>query len=226
MAKILILEDEPTIALGLTDDLTLEGYEVETVADGAVAFARASSVAFDLILLDVMVPGKDGLTICRELRQAGVRTPIVLLTARGQEADKVLGLDLGADDYVTKPFSPRELVARLRAVMRRAEGLPGASQIFRTADLQLDFARFEATRRGVPIGLTALEFKLLRALIASRGHVLTHDQIVEHVWGKDVFLSDRVIYTHINNLRRKIEVDPAAPALIVGVRGIGYRFDG
>jgi two-component system alkaline phosphatase synthesis response regulator PhoP len=226
MARILVVEDEPTIALGLTDDLTLEGYEVETFADGAAAFARASSVTFDLILLDVMVPGKDGLTICRELRQAGVRTPIVLLTARSQEADKVLGLDLGADDYVTKPFSPRELVARVRAVMRRAEGLPGASQVFRTGDLQLDFNRFEATRRGVPIALTALEFKLMRTLIGSRGQVLTHDQIVEHVWGKDVFLSDRVIYTHINNLRRKIEAKPDAPALIVGVRGVGYRFDG
>jgi DNA-binding response OmpR family regulator len=226
MARILVVEDEPTIALALTDDLTLEGYEVETFADGAAAFARASSVAFDLILLDVMVPGKDGLTICRELRQAGVRTPIVLLTARGQEADKVLGLDLGADDYVTKPFSPRELVARVRAVMRRAEGLPGASQVFRTGDLQVDFSRFEATRRGVPIALTALEFKLMRTFIGSRGQVLTHDQIVEHVWGKDVFLSDRVIYTHINNLRRKIEAKPDAPALIVGVRGVGYRFDG
>lgn len=226
MAKILVVEDEPTIALGLTDDLTMEGYDVETVANGAIAFDRASRHSFDLILLDVMVPGRDGFTVCRDLRRAGVRTPVVLLTARGQEADKILGLDSGADDYITKPFSPRELLARVRAVMRRGDlALSGSVRTLRLGDLELDFGRYEATRAGVPIPLTALEFKMLRAFVANRGLVLTHDQIVEQVWGKEVFLSDRVIYTHINNLRRKIEKNPANPTLVVGVRGVGYRLD-
>jgi DNA-binding response OmpR family regulator len=226
MAKILVVEDEPTIALGLTDDLSFEGYRVETVGDGATALAKASAGGFDLILLDVMLPVKDGFAVCRELRQAGVRTPIVLLTARGQEADKVLGLELGADDYVTKPFSPRELMARIRAVLRRVEEPRDAAPVFHVGGLTLDFGRFEASRNGQPINLTALEFRLLRAFVTSRGQVLTHDQIVERVWGKDVFLTDRVIYTHINNVRRKIEADPARPTLLVGVRGVGYRFDG
>lgn len=226
MTRILIVEDEPAIAMGLEDDLKIEGYEVEVVADGATAFSRAAGGGYDLLLLDVMLPKKDGFAVCRELRQAGVRTPIVLLTAKGQEIDKVLGLELGADDYVTKPFSPRELVARIKAVLRRTGGAPAPAQVYRTGDLTLDFGRFEATRRGAPVELTALEFKLLHAFVAHRGHVLTHDRIIEEVWGRDVFLTDRVIYTHINNLRRKIEADPAAPVLLVGVRGVGYRFDG
>jgi len=226
MARILIVEDEPTIALGLEDDLKIEGYEVEVVGDGATAFSRAAGGGYDLVLLDVMLPKMDGFAVCRELRQAGVRTPIVLLTAKSQEIDKVVGLELGADDYVTKPFSPRELVARIKAVLRRTESAPTPAQVYRTGDLVLDFGRFEATRRGTAIELTALEFKLLRAFVAHRGQVLAHDQIIEEVWGKDVFLTDRVIYTHINNLRRKIEANPADPVLLVGVRGVGYRFDG
>lgn len=226
MPRILIVEDEPAIAMGLEDDLKIEGYEVEVVGDGATAYSRAAGGGYDLVLLDVMLPKKDGLTVCRELRRAGIRTPIVLLTAKGQEIDKVVGLELGADDYVTKPFSPRELMARIKAVLRRTEGAPHPAQVFRTGDLTLDFGRFEATRRGTPIELTALEFKLLHAFVAHRGQVLTHDRIIEEVWGREVFLTDRVIYTHINNLRRKIEANPSEPALVVGIRGVGYRFDG
>jgi len=226
MTRILVVEDEPSIALGLEDDLKIEGFEVEVVGDGATAFSRAAGGGYDLVLLDVMLPKKDGFAVCRELRAAGIRTPIVLLTAKGQEIDKVLGLELGADDYVTKPFSPRELVARIKAVLRRTEGTPTPALVYRTGDLTFDFGRFEATRRGAPIELTALEFKLLRAFIAHRGQVLTHDQIIAAVWGPDVFLTDRVIYTHLNNLRRKIEANPAEPVLLVGVRGVGYRFDG
>jgi DNA-binding response OmpR family regulator len=226
MPRILIVEDEPSIALGLEDDLTIEGYEVEVVGDGATAFSRAVGGGYDLVLLDVMLPKKDGFAVCRELRQAGVRTPIVLLTAKSQEIDKVLGLELGADDYVTKPFSPRELLARIKAVLRRSENPPAPAQVYRTGDLMLDFGRFEAARGDTPLELTALEFKLLRAFVAHRGQVLTHDRIIEEVWGKDVFLTDRVIYTHLNNLRRKIEANPAEPVLLIGVRGVGYRFDG
>ena len=226
MARILIVEDEPTIALGLQDDLELEGYEVEPVADGAAAVERAKAGQYDLVLLDVMLPTKDGFTVCRELRQAGLRTPIVLLTAKGQEIDKVLGLELGADDYVTKPFSPRELLARIKAVLRRAEQPAEAPRIFEAGGLFVDFGRYEARRNGAAIDLTALEFRLLGAFVAHRRQLLTHDRLIELVWGKDVFLTDRVIYTHINNLRRKIEADPSRPALVVGVRGVGYRFDG
>ena len=223
--RILVVEDEPTIALGLEDDLTIEGFDVEVAADGATAAALARTRPYDLLLLDIMLPKKDGLTVCRELRGDGVRTPIILLTARSQELDKVLGLELGADDYVTKPFSPRELVARIRAVLRRTEPA-GPADVLRYGDLHVDFARFEARRGSSPLDLTALEFRLLKAFVAAGGQVLTHDRLITQVWGPDVFLSDRVIYTHINNLRRKIEIDPSRPALIVGVRGVGYKFGG
>lgn len=223
-ARILVVEDEPTIAMGLGDDLRIEGFEVEVVGDGLTAITTARSGGFDLLVLDIMLPKKDGLSVCRELRAEGHRTPIILLTARGQELDKVLGLELGADDYVTKPFSPRELVARIRAVLRRTD--PGnAPRLFRHGELAIDFGRFEARRGERRIDLTALEFRLLAAFVEAAGQVLTHDQLITRVWGADVFLSDRVIYTHINNLRRKIEQDPSSPTLVKGIRGVGYRLD-
>jgi len=226
MAHILVVEDEPTIAMGLQDDLQLEGHTVDVVSDGATAEALALERRHDLILLDVMLPQKDGFSVCRSLRMAGVRTPIVLLTAKGQELDKVLGLELGADDYVTKPFSPRELKARINAVLRRTLEPVQPAQVFRSGELTIDFGRFEAARGGTRIDLTALEFRLVRAFLARRGQVVTHDQLIADVWGADVFLSDRVIYTHVNNLRQKLEEDPAKPKLFISVRGVGYRFDG
>jgi DNA-binding response OmpR family regulator len=226
MARILVVEDEPTIAMGLQDDLQLEGHATDLAGDGTAAETAALEQRHDLILLDVMLPKKDGFSVCRAIRAAGVRTPIILLTAKGQEVDKVLGLELGADDYVTKPFSPRELIARINAVLRRASEPPSQSLVYRNGDLVLDFGRFEASRRGQPIELTAMEFRLLRAFVSHRRQVLTHDQLIAEVWGKDVFLTDRVIYTHINNLRQKIEADPATPRLLISVRGVGYRFDG
>jgi len=234
MSRILIVEDEPTIAVALQDDLELEGYEVEVVADGEAAAARALDNDHDLILLDLMLPKKDGLTVCREVRDAGIDTPIIVLTAKGQEVDKVLGLELGADDYVTKPFSPRELVARIKAVLRRAdapraggeEDLPEACEF---GDIKVDFAGCRAWRNGDEIALTALELRLLQAFFAQRGRVLSIDDLIERVWGKDVYLSDRVVYTHVythvNNLRGKIEADPAKPRHLVTVRGMGYRLD-
>jgi DNA-binding response OmpR family regulator len=223
-SRVLVVEDEPTIAMGLEDDLRVEGFDVEVVGDGATAAAKARDGGFDLLLLDIMLPKKDGLSVCRELRAEGHRMPIILLTARGQELDKVLGLELGADDYVTKPFSPRELVARIRAVLRRTDG-GAAPRLFHHGDLVVDFSRFEARRGTRTIELTALEFRLFAAFVAAAGQVLTHDQLIARVWGPDVFLSDRVIYTHINNLRRKIEADPSSPALVIGIRGVGYRLD-
>jgi DNA-binding response OmpR family regulator len=224
--RILVVEDEPTIATGLQDDLEQEGYAVEVVNDGGVAIKRIREGEFDLVLLDVMLPGADGFTVCREARMKGVRTPIVMLTAKGQEVDKVVGLELGADDYVTKPFSPRELLARIKAVLRRAREDPNTSGIFHFADITVDFERFEILRGGKKIDLTATEFKMLRTFLDHRGQVLSIDEMLREVWGKDVFLTDRVIYTHVNNLRNKIEENPRNPRLLVSVRGIGYRFDG
>ena len=226
MQRILVVEDEPTIATGLQDDLELEGYAVEVVDNGTAALKRILEGQFDLILLDVMLPGADGFTICREARMKGIRTPIVMLTAKGQEVDKVVGLELGADDYVTKPFSPRELLARIKAVLRRGQDNPKPASKYQFADVTVDCDRFEILRNGKKIDLTAMEFKLLRAFLEHRGQVLTIDELLQEVWGKDVFLTDRVIYTHVNNLRSKIEEDPHNPKLLISVRGVGYRFDG
>ncbi len=225
MTRILVVEDEPAIAIGLEDDLRLEGYEVEVVADGVTALARGRDSGLALILLDVMLPQKDGFTVCRELRMAGIRTPIILLTAKGQEIDKVVGLELGADDYVTKPFSQRELLARIRAVLRRTTEAPAPAPVYQIGDLSIDFARFEATRGGEIIPMTALEFKLLRAFLQQPGRVLTRNELLDAVWGKEVFVTDRLVDIHINNLRKKIEPAPAKPRFIISVRGVGYRLD-
>jgi DNA-binding response OmpR family regulator len=224
MARILVVEDEPNLALGLEDDLKLEGYEVEVVRDGETASRRAREQPFDLIVLDIMLPRKDGFEVCRDIRRAGLRTPILLLTAKTQESDKVLGLELGADDYVTKPFSPRELRARVKALLRRAAG--DVPEVCRFGENELDFSGCQLRRSGQPQELTPLEFKLLSALIRHRGHVLTRDQLLDEVWGRGIVVTDRVIDTHITNLRKKIEPEPSQPRYLVSVRGIGYRFDG
>lgn len=224
MARILIVEDEPDIAQPLAEDLSLEGHYVEIAADGESASQRGRDAAWDLILLDVMLPRKDGFEVCRQLRRAGVRTPIILLTARTQEAEKVMGLDLGADDYVTKPFSPHELRARMRAVLRRFE--PDAARIYRSDDLEVDFDRGEVRRDGKLVDVTPLEFKLLSAFIRHRGRVLSRQQLIDQAWGQDTFVTDRVVDTHIVHLRRKIEPNPGAPRYVLNVRGMGYRFDG
>ncbi len=224
MARILVVEDEPRLALGLEDDLKLEGYEVEVIGDGETASRRAQEGSFDLIILDVMLPRKDGFEVCRELRRAGLRTPVILLTAKTQESDKVLGLELGADDYVTKPFSPRELRARVKAALRRAAGeMP---EIYRFGDVEVDFTRCELRRAGKAVEITPIEFKLLAAFIRHRGHTLSRDKLLDEVWGRGTFVTDRVVDTHITNLRKKIESKPSEPRLLVSLRGIGYRFDG
>lgn len=222
--RILIVEDEPGIALGLEEDLTLEGYGVEVVGDGETAVRRARDESFDLILLDVMLPRKDGFQVCRELRHGGVQTPIILLTARAQEAEKVLGLQLGADDYVSKPFSPLELRARIQAVLRRTQGA-AEPDAYRFGDIDVDFARCELRRAGTLVAVTPVEFKLLAAFIRSRGRVLSRQQLLDQVWA-DVTCGDRVVDTHVSNLRKKLEPDPAEPRYLASVRGMGYRFDG
>jgi DNA-binding response OmpR family regulator len=223
MSRLLVVEDEPGIAFALETDLRSEGYEVAVVTTGDEASRRARSESFDLVLLDVMLPGKDGFEVCREIRRAGVRTPIILLTAKSQEAEKVMGLELGADDYVTKPFSPRELRARIRAALRRAA--PESPDVFRFGDTEVDFARCEVRRGDKAIDLSALEFKLLSVFVRSRGRVLTREQLLDAAWGRDVSLNDRVVDNHIVSLRRKIEPDPARPRFLLNIRGLGYRFD-
>jgi DNA-binding response OmpR family regulator len=224
MARILVVDDEPGIALALEDDLKREGYEVETVGDGETACRRAREQKFDLILLDVMLPRKDGFDVCRELRRAGVKAAIIMLTAKTQEAEKVLGFEMGADDYITKPYSPRELRARIKAALRRAtDELP---EVYRFGDVEVDFTRYEVRRTGRPVDVTPLEFKLLASFVRHRGHVLTRQQLLDEVWGRETFVTDRVVDNQITNLRKKIEPVPAKPRFLFSIRGTGYRFDG
>jgi DNA-binding response OmpR family regulator len=222
--KILVVEDEPSLALALEDDLRREGYDVVVVSDGDSAVHTALSQSFDLMLLDVMLPKKDGFEVCREVRRAGLRTPIVMLTARVQEAEKVLGLETGADDYVTKPYSARELRARVKAHLRRGDAdLPA---VYRFGDAELDFGRCELRRGGKVVELSALEYKLLAAFVRRSGRVLTRTQLLDEVWGSGTHVTDRVVDNQVTNLRKKIEPEPDRPRYLVALRGLGYRFDG
>ena len=224
MSRILIVEDDRAIAVALEDDLRLEGYDVQVVRDGEAALAAARAAAFDLLLLDVMLPKKDGFDVCRELRRAGVDAKIVLLTARGGETDRVLGLDLGADDYVTKPYSPKELRARIRAHLRRVSET-SLRQIIAFGDCELDLGRAELRRCRTPVATTPLELKLLEFFTRRVGRVLTRRTLIDEVWGRDTAITERVVDNQIANLRKKIEPAPAAPRFLKSVRGIGYRFD-
>jgi DNA-binding response OmpR family regulator len=223
MARILVVEDEPDIALGLQLDLRDEGHEVDVAGNGEDGSRLARESTWDLILLDVMLPRKDGFEVCREIRRAGLRTPILMLTAKAQEAEKVMGLDMGADDYVTKPFSPRELRARIRALLRRAA--PPDDTVFRFGDCEVDLPRAELRRAGERTDLTAIELKMAELFLRNQGRVVTRSQVIDEVWGKDAYVTDRVVDTHVVKLRRKLEADPANPRHIVSVRGLGYRFE-
>jgi two-component system alkaline phosphatase synthesis response regulator PhoP len=224
MARILIVEDEADIAMVLERDLKAEGYETGVARDGDEALRRATFERWDLILLDVMLPRKDGFEVCRQIRRARIQSRVIVLTARTQEAERVLGLELGADDYVTKPFSPRELRARIKAVLRRDEDQ--SAGIYRFGDCEVDFDRGELRRAGRPVDATPLEFKLLAAFIRRRGKVLSRGQLIEEAWGHGVFVTERAVDYHIINLRRKIERLPGEPRYLQSVRGQGYRFDG
>jgi len=225
MKRILVVEDEPAIALGLEDDLKMEGYSVEVIRDGHTAARRGREGGFDLIVLDVMLPGKDGFEVCRELRRAGLRTPILMLTAKAQEEEKVMGLELGADDYVTKPFGNRELRARIKALLRRS-GAGYADECRRFGGVEVDFGRGEVRAGGKSVDLTPIEFRLLSVLMRASGRVLNRTQLMDAAWGHGAFSSGRIVDNHIANLRRKIEPDPARPRYLRNVRGLGYRFDG
>ncbi len=223
MKRIFIVEDDPGIALGLKLDFEAEGFEVTTEADGQAALERARRDEFDLILLDIMLPRKDGFAICRELRRSGFTTPIILLTAKSEEAEKVMGLEWGADDYVTKPFSPSDLRARVYAVMRRSA--KGAPVRFVFGDAEIDFGRCELRIAGRPVELTALEFRLLAAFASNSGKLLSRQALLDMVWGRGVAVTDRVVDNHIMGLRKKIEPAPSEPRYLISVRGLGYRFD-
>ena len=189
--RILIVEDEPSIILALDDDLRREGYETKVVSDGDAAVRIATAERFDLIVLDVMLPGRDGFDVCRDVRRAGVETPIILLTAKTQEAEKVMGLEAGADDYVTKPYSARELRARVKAHLRR--GAVTMRDVYRFGDAELDFTRCELRRGGNAVDLSALEFKLLTAFVKRSGRLLTRQQLLDEVWGQGTHVTDRVV---------------------------------
>ena len=225
MSRILIVEDDQAIAIALEDDLRMEGYSVEVAHDGETASRRAREAQFDLILLDLMLPKKDGFEVCREIRRAGVESKILMLTARTQDTDKVLGLDLGADDYVTKPYSPKELRARIRALLRRVEIGPVTGKIVRFGDCEIDFDRAELRRAGKLMPVTPLEFKLLGLFVRRPGRVLTRRLLLDEIWGKETAITERVVDNQIANLRKKIEPSPAEPHYLKSVRGIGYRFD-
>jgi DNA-binding response OmpR family regulator len=224
MTRILLVEDDTDLAFSLEDDLKVEGYEVEIARDGDTACRRGRTGDWDLILLDIVLPKKDGYDVCRELRRAGIRTPIIMLTAKTHEAEKVMGLDLGADDYITKPFSPRELRARIRALLRRTEAPP--ADVYGFGDVEVDFARGEIRCGEKMIEATALELKLLKTFVDKRGRILSRRQLLDAAWGEQTFVTDRVVDSHVMELRRKIEPDPAKPQYLVSVRGLGYRFDG
>jgi DNA-binding response OmpR family regulator len=224
MDEVLIVEDEEAILLALEDDLRAEGYAVATATDGLRALAMASDHAYDLIILDIMLPGLDGFEVCKRLRRADVTTPILMLTAKSQEIDKVLGLELGADDYVTKPFSRRELLARVKAILRRRGTPSQAMEAWSFGDVEVDFNKYQAMKAGQPVHLTRREYELLRFLIEHRDGVLRRSDILEEVWDDATSVYPRTVDTHVGRLRKKLEDDPESPRYIVSVRGIGYRF--
>lgn len=224
MARVLIIEDEPNMVVGLKDSCEYEGYEVSVARDGKEGLEKASAERPDLILLDVMLPVMSGIDVCRTLRARGVETPILMLTARGQETDKVVGLEVGADDYVTKPFSVRELLARIRAHLRRAAKQVAEIESFTFGDVGLDFKKYTARKGGQALELSPREFEILRYLIRRRGEIVTRDQLLDEVWGYDSTPVTRTVDNHIARLRQKIEKDPSAPRHIITVHRLGYRF--
>ena len=225
--RILLVEDEPSLVLTLTDRLEAEGYRVETAGDGEEALARAAAGAFDLVILDVMLPGRNGFDVCRDLRQRGLQVPILMLTARAQVVDRVVGLKLGADDYLTKPFEMLELLARVEALLRRAR-TPIAPSVgaYAFGDVQVDFRRAEVSRGGQALALSALEYKLLRYFVENRGQVLSRDELLDRVWGYDAAAQTRTVDVHVASLRQKVEPNPSRPQHIVTVHRLGYKFAG
>jgi two-component system alkaline phosphatase synthesis response regulator PhoP len=223
--SILIVEDEPGLAITLEDRLRSEGYQVTIARDGLEGFERASTTPFDLIILDIMLPGKSGLDICRDLRQRSCSTPILMLTAKGQTVDKVVGLKVGADDYLTKPFEMAELLARIEALLRRAgQAPPKLGDAVQFGAVRVDFRRTEVTKAGHPVPLSAKEWQLLRYFLEHRGETLSRERLLKEVWGYGAMPSTRTVDVHVAWLRQKLEDDPRKPQWILTVVGLGYKF--
>ena len=224
MPTILVVEDEPDMQRGLKDNLEFENYAVEMAADGESALQQISEHTYDLIILDVMLPKISGLDVCKRTRKQGITTPIIMLTARGEEIDKVLGLELGADDYVTKPFGVRELLARVKALLRRAEGSVGvASERMILGTLEVNFTGYMAAREGEPLSLTPKEIDILKYFWHHRNKTVTREELLTNVWGYDESYSTRTVDNFILKLRQKIEADPANPKHILTIHGVGYK---
>ncbi|MFN0086230.1 MAG: response regulator transcription factor [Blastocatellia bacterium] len=225
--RILLVEDEPGLVLTLSDRLASEGYLVESARDGEAGLERASTAGFDIILLDVMLPRKNGYDVCRDLRQRGVNTPVLMLTARGQLVDKVVGLKLGADDYLTKPFEMMELLARIEALLRRAPAAESPSaDTYQFDAVRIDFRRAEVSRGEEKIELSAKEFQLLRYFIEHREATLSRDELLNEVWGYDAMPTTRTVDVHVAWLRQKLEPHPKHPQYILTIHGMGYKFVG
>ena len=224
MKRILVVEDDAELLVGLRDNLEVEGYEVLTAMDGEEGLNRALRLRPDVIILDLMLPKLSGFAICRSLKEQGIETPILILTARSQESDKVLGLELGADDYVTKPFSIHELLARVRGLIRRSCGLSGALTRFRFGDVDLDFRRQQVRKGRRKIALSSLEFELLRYLVLHRGQIISRDQLLNEVWGYKAINTTRAVDNLIVRVRQKLESRPHEPSHILTVHGMGYKF--
>ncbi len=226
--RILLIEDEPGLVLTLSDRFRSEGYEVESAGEGGIGIERATTEPFDLIILDLMLPDMSGFDVCRDLRQQQVHIPILMLTARAQVEDKVVGLKLGADDYLTKPFETIELMARIEALLRRSAASPitSATGSYEFGEVKVDFPSAEVTRDGEPVELSAREFQLLSYLIENRGVVLSRDELLNNVWGYDAMPSTRTVDVHISWLRQKVEANPRHPQFILTVHGLGYKFVG
>ena len=225
-AKILVVEDEPNMVAGLRDNFEFEGYEVITARDGIEGLERALAESPDLVVLDVMMPRMSGLEVCKQLRAKRASIPIIMLTARGQEVDKVVGLELGADDYVTKPFSIRELLARVRAILRRTAAVPKNQDQHSFGDVEVDLHRRRVLRSGKLLDISSKEFELLKYFICHSGETLSRDRLLEDVWGYDNYPSTRTVDTHLVRLRQKLEPDPEQPQYFLTVHGTGYQFVG
>jgi DNA-binding response OmpR family regulator len=224
MGKILIVEDEPNMVAGLRDNFEFEGYQVMTAADGVAGLARAINDSPSLVLLDVMMPRMSGLDVCKQIKALRPSIPVIMLTARGQEIDKVLGLELGADDYVTKPFSIRELLARCKAVLRRSRTVPNEEETYRFGEVEVNLRSCQVTRDGQPIELSGKEFELMKYFVRHPGETLSRDRLLSEVWGYDNYPTTRTVDAHIVRLRQKIEPKPEEPRYILTVHGLGYKF--
>ena len=224
--KILVVEDEPNMVAGLRDNFEFEGYEVITAGDGIEGLQKALDESPDLVVLDVMMPRMSGLEVCKQLRTKRASIPIIMLTARGQEVDKVVGLELGADDYVSKPFSIRELLARVKAILRRASAAPKDQEHHAFGDIEVDLRRCRVVKSGKLLDVSSKEFELLKYFISHSGETLSRDRLLEDVWGYDNFPTTRTVDTHLVRLRQKLEPDPEQPQYFLTVHGTGYRFVG